>query len=183
MSGVLVKRLGRKKSLTGRRRLEIERIYILILLGRILGVFDRAVGPMTKPFGMLARPRMVGRALDCEVERDFQSQTPSGRHEMIEILETAERRLDRGMAASLAANRPGAAGTVGARGQRVVRALAMRVANRMYRRKINHVEAEVMDCRQPALGLPQRRGAPRNLALGAREHLVPGAETRQWPVR
>ena len=132
---------------------------------------------------MLARPGMVGRALDREIERDLQSQAPGGQHEMIEIVETAERRLDRGMAASLAANRPRAAGTIGQRGQRVVGPLAMRMANRMYRRKINDVEAEVADCGQPAFGLPQRRGAPRDVSLRAREHLVPGAAARQWPVR
>src|SRR5579864_5731427 len=89
--------LERLHQRAGRRRLEIERIYILVLLGWILGVFDRTVGPMAEPFGMLACPGMVRRALDCEVKRDFQSQAPRGQHEMIEILETAKRRLDCGM--------------------------------------------------------------------------------------
>ena len=62
---------------------------------------------------MLARPRMVGRALDREVDRDLQSQPPGRRYEVIEIVQAAKRRLDRGMAAGFAADRPRTAGTVG----------------------------------------------------------------------
>ena len=43
-------------------RLEIERIDVLIFLRRILGVLNRAVGPLAKPLGMLADVRMIGRA-------------------------------------------------------------------------------------------------------------------------
>src|SRR5271169_1368275 len=128
---------------------------------------------MPEPFRMLARPRMVGRALDREVDRDLQSQPPGRRYEVIEIVQAAKRRLDRGMAAGFAADRPRTAGTVGKRSQRVVGPLAMRVADRMDGREVNNVESQVMDRGQPALRLPQRRGASRNVSLRAREHFVP----------
>ena len=53
---------------------EVERVDVLVLLRRILGVLDRAVGPMAEPLGMLADPRMIGRALPGEIERDFEAE-------------------------------------------------------------------------------------------------------------
>src|SRR5262249_12479680 len=47
--------------------LEIERINILILFGRVLGVLDRAVGSMAEPFGMFAHQGMIGRTLKSDV--------------------------------------------------------------------------------------------------------------------
>ena len=44
---------------------------VLVALGRVLGVLQRAVGAPVEPFGMLGEPRVVGRALDREVERDL----------------------------------------------------------------------------------------------------------------
>jgi hypothetical protein len=49
----------------------------------------------TEPFGMLAQPGMVGRALDREVERDLQPVLARGRDQAAEILERAERGMDR----------------------------------------------------------------------------------------
>src|SRR6476660_5515847 len=112
---------------------------------------------MTEPLGMLAHPGMVGRALNCKVECDFESEAPRGQDKMIEIVQAAERRLDRRMTAGLAADRPGAAGTVGERSERVVGPLAIRVADRMNRREVHDVEAEVANFGQPPLGLAQRR--------------------------
>ena len=39
---------------------EIKRIYVLVLLWWILSVFDRAVGPLVEPVGMLLNVRMIG---------------------------------------------------------------------------------------------------------------------------
>ena len=41
-------------------RLEVERIDVLILLGRIFGVLDRAVGAEDKPLRMLLDPGVIG---------------------------------------------------------------------------------------------------------------------------
>src|SRR5207244_7949767 len=53
--------------------LEVERVDVFVLLRRVLRVLDRAVGPVLEPFGVLARVRMVRRALECGVERDVQA--------------------------------------------------------------------------------------------------------------
>src|ERR1700758_2527755 len=67
--------------------IEINRIDVLVFLGRVLGILDAPVRPMMKPIRMLAHPRMVGRALDREIERYFHSQTVGGGVEAIEIAE------------------------------------------------------------------------------------------------
>src|SRR6266404_1790778 len=48
---------------------EIERIDVLILLGRILGILNAAVRPPAKPLRMLAGVGMIGAALKCDIER------------------------------------------------------------------------------------------------------------------
>ena len=52
---------------------------VLVLLGRVLGVLDRPVGPVLEPLRMLGQPRVVGRALDREVERDLEPELLRGR--------------------------------------------------------------------------------------------------------
>src|SRR5258708_5767504 len=89
--------------------IEIDRIDVLVFLGRVLGVLDVAVRPMMKPIRMLAHPWMVGRALDREIERNFHSETVGGRVEAVEIAERPNRRIDCSMSTGLTANRPGAA--------------------------------------------------------------------------
>ena len=51
--------------------LEVDVVDVLVLLGRVLGVLERPVGAAVEPLGMLRQPRVVGRALDREVERDL----------------------------------------------------------------------------------------------------------------
>ena len=79
--------------------------------------------------------------------------------------------------AGLRADRPWRAGVVGPRSQRVVRALAERVPDRMDRRQVDHVEAHRADRWQPLRGGAERAGSRRveGRALRAREELVPGA--------
>ena len=64
---------------------------------------------------MLLQPRMVGRALHGEIERDFHLVRVAGVDQAAEILERAELRLDRVVAAVLVADRIEAAGIVGRR--------------------------------------------------------------------
>ena len=73
------------------------------------------------------------------------------------------------------ADRPRAPGIVRPRLQRVVAALAARVADRMDRRQVEHVEAELREPRQQRAHAVE--AAPR-----AREELVPGAEARELAV-
>src|ERR1700737_1358200 len=64
---------------------EVDVDDVLVFLGRVLGIFDRAVGPEAKPFGMLAHPGMVRSALDREVERHLDPEFGSGVDEAAEI--------------------------------------------------------------------------------------------------
>ena len=73
------------------------------------------------------------------------------------------------MAAGHVADRPGGAGVAGRGGQRVVAALSVGLPDRMDRRQVDHVEAELGQARQLALDAVQA-------APGAREQLIPGAE-------
>ena len=73
-----------------------------------------------------------------------------GRDEMIEVGERAERRIDGGVAAGGAADRPRASRVVGAGDQARCSALAMRRADRMDRRQVDDVEPERGDRRESA---------------------------------
>src|SRR5277367_1700575 len=115
--------------------IEIDRIDILVFLGRVLCVLDAAIRPMLKPIRMLADPWMVGRALDREIESQLDSKTVGRRVEAIEILQCPDRWIDRGMSSGLTANRPRAAGRVGSAVQHVALALAIGVTDWMDRRQ------------------------------------------------
>src|SRR4029077_13367543 len=68
------------------RRLEIERIDVLIFFRRILGVLNRSVRPLAEPFRMLMCIRMVGRTLERDVQRDFQAVFRRGGEKVPEVL-------------------------------------------------------------------------------------------------
>ena len=53
--------------------LEIERDRCPVLLRRILGILNRAVRPRPKPLAMLRDVRMIRRALEGDIQRDFQA--------------------------------------------------------------------------------------------------------------
>src|SRR6185295_8698170 len=76
--------------------LEIERDDVLILLRRILRVFDRAVRPVTEPFGVLAHPWMVRRRLPREIERDLEFEPLGFGAERVEVFNRAEPWIDGG---------------------------------------------------------------------------------------
>ena len=90
----------------------------------------------------------------------------------------AEARFDGGVAAGRGADGPRAAGIAGRRRQRVVAPFAMRLADWMDRRQIDHIESHVGDVRQPRFGFAERAAARRIRRHGARKHLVPRAESR-----
>src|SRR5260370_16350439 len=107
---------------------EVDRIDVLVFLGRILGVLDTAVRAVMEPIRMLADPRMVGRALDCKIERHLDSETVGRRVEAIEVAQRPDRRIYRGVSARLAANRPPTAGRVRTTVEPILRTLPIRVA-------------------------------------------------------
>src|SRR3546814_12592429 len=89
---------------------------------------------------MLFEPRMIGGALDREVEREFKTLCFSGGAQSAKCLDAAEIRMHRVMPALFAADRLLRAGLAECRMQSVVAALAMRVTDGMDRREIQHVD-------------------------------------------
>ena len=93
----------------------------------------------------------------------------------LELAERAELGVDRVVPALLGADRPRAARIVRPGLERVVLALPVRAADRMHRRQVDDVEAELGELRQHLRDAGET--APR-----AREELVPGAEARELAV-
>src|ERR1700722_2261820 len=134
---------------------EIDRVDILVLLGRVLSVLDAPVWPMMKPLRMLAHPRMVGRALDREGGGYPHSQPVGGSIETIEVNYRPERRIDRSMTSGLAADCPRTAGEVRTIVHYVAGSLAIGMPNRVNRREVDDVKTQVAKLRQPAFGIAE----------------------------
>ena len=134
--------------------------------------------------GCSRHPRVVGRALQREVERDLEAELVRLGDERVEVLERAEVGMDGVVAALGRADRPRDAGIAGPGVERVVRALAKRRADRMDRREVDDVEAHGGDGRQPLRrgGEGARLGRVERRAFGAREELVPRAVERALAV-
>ncbi|MNQ87439.1 hypothetical protein D3C85_1026620 [compost metagenome] len=128
--------------------IEIDVDDVLVLLGRVFRVADGAVRSPTEPTRMLLEPGVILGALDGEIQGDFQAMVGSRGHQPAKILAAAQLRMDRLVAAFIAADGVRAAGVIGARLQRVVRALAKTAANRVDGREIQDVEAHVANHRQ-----------------------------------
>src|SRR5262249_14200238 len=126
---------------------EIDVDDVLILLGWVLGVFDRAVRPEDEPLRMLLDPGMVRRALDREIERDLHRMLASSGDEAAEVVERPQLRIDGTVAALGGADRVRAAGIAGLRRGRIVTALAVDPSDRVDRHEIDHIEAELGDLR------------------------------------
>src|SRR2546423_2409222 len=124
---------------------------------------------------MRLQPRVVGRALDREVERDLDPVLLRVGHEGPELLLGPEGRVDRVVTALLGADRPRAADVPGPGRLGVVPALPVRAADRMDRRQVEDVE--------PELGKARQEGADAvEAAPGAPEELVPRAEAAEDAV-
>ena len=108
-------------------RVEVEVVDVLVALGRVLGVLEGAVGPALEPLGVLLEPRVVGRGLEREVERDLEAVLRRGRDEVLEVGHRSELGRDGLVPAFGGADRPGAPRVVRPRGERVVPALAVRL--------------------------------------------------------
>ena len=139
---------------------EVDVDDVLVLLRRVLGELDRSVRTPVEPFRMLLDPGMVGRALDREIERDLEAMRVRRVDEPAEVVERAELGMDRVVAAFVRADGVDAADVAGRGLQRVVLALAVGAPDRVDRREVEDVEAELADVRQPARSRRRRcRGA------------------------
>ncbi len=80
----------------GARRVvvEVDRVDVLVLLRRVLGVGDGAVGAGREELRVLRHPRVVGAALQRDVEGDLEPLALRGAHEDVEVLEGAEVGVD-----------------------------------------------------------------------------------------
>ena len=97
------------------RRCEVERVDVLVFLGRILGVLNAAVRPPPEPFRVLLHIGMIGCALQRDIERDLDAELPHRGDQVPEIRGLAQRGMNRLVAALFRADRPGAARVVGGR--------------------------------------------------------------------
>ncbi len=131
---------------------------------------------------MILDPGVVRGTLKRVVDRGLETQLLRRLHEVSEIVQCAQLRFDRGMAAVLVADRPRAAGIVGAGDETVVAAFAVRASDGMYRRQVDDIETQLC---QPGELLGRGCEGPVHAGGGplrAREHLVPGAEARPFAV-
>ena len=139
----------------------VDVVDVLVALGRVLGVLERAVGAAVEPLRVLGQPRVVGRALDREVQRDVDAVRRARPRVSARRSSIVPRS---GWTASWppvgVADRPGRAGIAGRGGQRVVAALAVGQADRVDRRQVEDVEAELGQPRE--LALDARAGRPRS---------------------
>src|ERR1700722_20740464 len=74
--------------------LEIERINVLVLLGRVFGVLHATVGTMPEPLGMGANVGMIGSALECDIEGNVNAGLACLPDEAFEVLQGAQLRHD-----------------------------------------------------------------------------------------
>ena len=118
---------------------------------------------------------MVGGALDREVEGDLESRVFRRSDHRVEFGPRAELGGDRVVSALGRADRPRRPRIVGTCDERVVRALAIRRPDRVDRRQVDDVEAELGESRQD-------RSYAREPAERAREELIPRAEARERAV-
>ena len=169
----------------GRVVVEVERIDVLVLLRGVLRVGDRAVAARGEPLRVRGDPGVVGRALQRDVERHLEAQFVRAGDERVEVVEVTERRLDGVVTAVLRPDGVRRTRILRASRQRVVRALAVDLADRVDRGEVDDVETHVGDGGQTLGGGAQRARDPllRLLVevstLGAGEELVPRARQRQ----
>ena len=131
---------------------------------------------------MLAHPRMVGRALDREIERHLDTERRGGADETAEIRKRAELRVDCAMAALRRTDRIGAARIAWLRNGAVVLAFAVDPADRMDRHEIDDIETEPRDLGKARDAIVEAGALAGHLSLAAREHLVPGGKARRFAV-
>src|SRR6202007_215492 len=103
---------------------EVDRVDVLVPLGRVLRVADGAVGAVPEPLRMLPHPGMVGAARDREVERALEPAAAGALDEGLEVADGPEVGVHGGVAALLGADRPWAADVAGSALGAVVRSLA-----------------------------------------------------------
>src|SRR5207245_7050809 len=155
---------------------KVERINVFVFFRRLLGVFDGTVRSFVKPFGMFLDVGMIGRAIECEIERDFHSAFSHLFLEPVEVRKCAERWLDRLVAARFTANCPRYARVTRFADDGVIASFAIRVTDRMNRRKINDIETHRLCVIDPRQTTAKRRATIATTFCRARKKFIPCAE-------
>jgi hypothetical protein len=73
---------------------EVERVDVLVLLGRVLGVLHAAVGALAEPIGMCAHPGVVRRALEGDVQGQLDALGLRLGQQALEVSQRAQRTED-----------------------------------------------------------------------------------------
>ena len=127
---------------------------------------------------MLPHVGVVRRTLIGQVQGDLDAVLPRLGQEAVEILQGAQLRVYGLVSAFLGPDRPGAAGVLASRRRRGILALAMRTADGMDRRQVEHVKAHPCDVGQAGLAIPERPVPAGVRTARPRKHLVPRAVAR-----
>src|SRR4030095_2276725 len=155
---------------------EIDREDVLVLLRRVLGKTDAAVGAPIEPLRMFAYPGVVRGTLECEIERYLHPE-PLGRgHEAPEVFERTEGGVHGRVASLWPTDRPRASWVTGFCGEGFVPPLAARQTDRMDRGKVDDIEPHALHVRQALDAVGESAVASRAPRLRARGELVPGGE-------
>jgi len=162
--------------------LEVDGIDVLVFLGRVLRIPDRAVGPVAKPGGMGLDVGMIRRALERQVERNLHPEIGGAGHQAGEVVETAECRMDRVVTSLGPADGPGASEVFLAGHEGVVGSLPEAGADRVNGRQVDDIESHPRDVGQPGGAVGQRSVAGRVGRCRPGEELVPGAEASAFTV-
>src|SRR6266700_6072228 len=119
---------------------------------------------------------MVWRALESNIQCNFQSKFLGARHQSPEILQSPQLWVNRFMPAFLRTDGPRASDVLGSGFFGIVLTLAVRTTYRMNRGKIENVKSHARDVLQPFLTVPEGPGSPGFCSARSREHLVPRAK-------
>ena len=159
---------------------EVQGVDVLVLLRRVLGVGDGAVGQDGEPIRVGLGPRVVGGALQREVEGDLKVALLGRLDEFRELVVAAQSRLEGVVPAGGGADGPRGPHVARLRGQGVVAALAVDLANRVDRGQVDDVEAHAGGAVQlrdgGGEGAVEQVAVLVEAAVGAGEELVPGTE-------
>src|SRR5438067_270869 len=98
---------------------------------------------MPEPFGVLADPRVIGRALPREVQRDLHAEPFGFLAKRDEVLNRPEARFDGGMAARVRSNGPWAARIVRPGDERIVPPLSKAGPDWVDGRQVHDVDPEI----------------------------------------
>src|SRR6266536_6519085 len=117
--------------------------------------------------------RVIGQAIEREIEGDFHAAFPHLFLKPVKISERPQRRLDRLMPTGVAADRPWHARIARLGRDCVVPPLAVGVTNRMNRRKIKNVESHGLYVVYPRQTIAESRSAVAPAFCRARKKFIP----------